>query len=615
MKATKWRVGFMVLVFIISSLFFCCPLSAGATEPAIKVSKVARYGTAGSISGKVKGVNPGDFYIITYIKVEDVWWIKPTLASPWTKIEDNGKFSCYFTTGGNDIYTQEIALKLVPKSQTYPLCNPCYELPDITGTAAEKNIKRGPKTKKLIFSGYTWDKKKREYEAGPGGNYFSDNKKHVWVDKKDKSLHLTIKKAKDGKWYATEVINTEPLDYGLYRIITNSRVDLLDPMAVFGIFTYDTGSPPAFGEIDIEFARWGSAGEYTNYQYVVQPCSACPGCGGNCQRYRLDLTDEDKFVTHYIYWQPDKVEFRTYRGNWVNGNPPANQLVSSWIYAGDIPEPGKGRFRLNLWLFNGVPPINGQTNEVVISNFAVLDTVPWDETPLTGNLKIDGVSVYGDAEGIVWGDISGVAHDLVAVAVYIYVNGGWYNKPAWDTPLTLIGADNKWVADITTGENDKNATVIKAFLLPKDYDPPLAYGENSLPQSLYDNALSSDTIERQEPYAEPEVVIDGVSPYGEMDGYAWGHIQGAKPEDVAIAVYIFTYNGWWNKPAWAWPLTTVGADNKWITDIVTGGVDEYATAITVCMVPAGAEVPILGGHGELPPELFNMALSCDSVTR
>jgi hypothetical protein len=72
-----------------------------------------------------------------------------------------------------------------------------------------------------------------------------------------------------------------------------------------------------------------------------------------------------------------------------------------------------------------------------------------------------------------------------AVAVYILVPPyGWWTKPLWARSLTPIVNCN-WTCDIVTGGQDIYATEIIAFLVPKDYSPPLIGGQQCLPEELY----------------------------------------------------------------------------------------------------------------------------------
>lgn len=76
------------------------------------------------------------------------------------------------------------------------------------------------------------------------------------------------------------------------------------------------------------------------------------------------------------------------------------------------------------------------------------------------------------------------------VAVYIRVEGRWWTKPYFASPLTFIRNDGTWECDITTGGIDEKATAIRAYLVPYDYEPPLASGVGSLPASLEQEAAA-----------------------------------------------------------------------------------------------------------------------------
>ncbi|HEX2756758.1 MAG TPA: hypothetical protein VHM48_14910 [Candidatus Limnocylindrales bacterium] len=43
---------------------------------------------------------------------------------------------------------------------------------------------------------------------------------------------------------------------------------------------------------------------------------------------------------------------------------------ASWTYTGpDVPQPGGENARMNLWLFRGQPPSDGQGIEIVVTDF------------------------------------------------------------------------------------------------------------------------------------------------------------------------------------------------------------------------------------------------------
>jgi hypothetical protein len=111
------------------------------------------------------------------------------------------------------------------------------------------------------------------------------------------------------------------------------------------------------------------------------------------------------------------------------------------------------------------------------------------------DIEFTYVPPYGSFDNLE-GQVSHVTAADHRVAVYIYVVGGWWNKPTWAQPLTTIHCDGTWICDITTGGQDQNATRMAAFLVPSSYDPPLLSGHSRLPQELYDNALDWIEVER-----------------------------------------------------------------------------------------------------------------------
>jgi len=336
----------------------------------IKLTYVPQYPNLAReyLQGTVTGIDPQDYYIVVYIRVEDIWWIKPTLDAPATIIRSDGTWTCNITTGDNDAYATEIAVYLLHKNCLPKICFPCFSLPTCPQFVASMREYIGPPQRIIEFAGYQWLVKRRDFLAGRHPNYFSDKKEHVWVD--EDGLHLTISKTNE-KWSGSEVILDASFGYGTYIIHTRGRVDIIDPSMVIGLFTWDGEAPAeSFRELDIEFARWNRSDDYTNSQYVVQPCSSCPGCGDHCTRFRVDLTDEQRDLTHYVIWSHGTVEFRTYYGNHLN-SPLESDLAYRWTRTGDlVPEPGKENIRFNFWLNKGNAPTNGKGEKVIITHFS-----------------------------------------------------------------------------------------------------------------------------------------------------------------------------------------------------------------------------------------------------
>ncbi len=206
----------------------------------------------------------------------------------------------------------------------------------------------------LSFSGYQWAVKSSNGRVGPGPNYFSSATTAVWVDANDR-LHLTITKGARNRWYATEVISRDSFGYGTYSWTIASRVDALDKQVVLGLFTWNDLPDYAHREIDYEWAKWGNDADSTNAQVVVQPYDA----PGHLERFTQPPAAD---TTHRFTWEPGRVDFRS---SHANGTP-----YFSWTYAGtDVPVPGGENARMNLWLFRGIAPSDGQAVEIVISDF------------------------------------------------------------------------------------------------------------------------------------------------------------------------------------------------------------------------------------------------------
>jgi hypothetical protein len=86
-----------------------------------------------------------------------------------------------------------------------------------------------------------------------------------------------------------------------------------------------------------------------------------------------------------------------------------------------------------------------------------------------------------------------------------------------------------------------------------------------------------------------------------------GQVSGVVYEDYKVLVYIYVC-GWWNKPTWANPLTSINPDGSWTCDITTGGAsDLLATRLIAFLIPNGSYQPSweMAGQAELPSELYS----------
>lgn len=206
---------------------------------------------------------------------------------------------------------------------------------------------------RVTWSGETWQVKTSRSAVGPGPNVF--DKSNVWVDPQGK-LHLRIQQNAAGTWTTAEIIGPKTYGYGTYTFVLDSPVHALDPNVVLGLFTWSDRARFAHREIDIEFAKWGNAADETNAQYVVQPHATA----GHLYRFKQPT---DATTSHSFTWTKGRVVWTSTKAS--------GEIIATYTYAGaDVPPSGDERVRLNLWLFGGNAPTDGQPVEVVIRSFA-----------------------------------------------------------------------------------------------------------------------------------------------------------------------------------------------------------------------------------------------------
>ena len=214
--------------------------------------------------------------------------------------------------------------------------------------AGKKPAPSGPET--IDWSGHSWLVKDHSRKIGPGPNFFSGANVEVRGDR----LHLRIA-ASGRKWTTAEVINTASLGYGTYTWQL-APVGPLDPNVVLGLFTWNDAPDYAHREIDIELAKWGNAADPTNAQYVVQPWDAPD------HDLRWAFAAQGQSTIHEFTWAPGRVDFES---RTVGGT-----LLHRWSYAGsDVPVAGGETPRMNLWLYRGSAPTDGQPVEVILERF------------------------------------------------------------------------------------------------------------------------------------------------------------------------------------------------------------------------------------------------------
>jgi hypothetical protein len=385
------RRRWVVVARIVACVLACAAgwPAIAAAEPSIEIISWPEYGTWGSVSGRVSGVDFATHHVAAYIQVEGGgWWTKPTFENLTVPIASDGTFSINVTTYWLDAYATIHAVVLLSEAIPPPEARGSGAFPQHPGfldTALRH--RHGPTVE---FAGRTWAVKEAPAPAqvGPGANSFSADPSDVWVD--GDGLHLTVRH-RDDRWWSTEVFLAESLGYGTYAFQTNSRVDNLDIHVTFGAFTWDPFGQNAAGgsphrEIDFEDSRWGDPAA-PNSQMVVQPFDVA----GNLHRYVLPDQSVDPALTRFFTWEPDQIEFVTLGGHHAPFDYPESAVIERWVYRHDpdsghfVPPAGDEAFRFNLWLNNpgsdGSPspgPASGTDTEVVVNDFAFTPALIWE---------------------------------------------------------------------------------------------------------------------------------------------------------------------------------------------------------------------------------------------
>ena len=166
--------------------------TASAGAQTLDISSLPTYGTLGSITGQVTGVDPITHHVATYIQIEGSgWWTKPTIASPTVPIAPNGTFTANVGTGGPaslDSRATIFCAALLPIGVSPPTVSGGGRIPASLVPLAIDCQEHYSRT--FSFAGFTWAVKEAPSPVGPGGNRFSDRLVDVFVD--GDGLHLRV---------------------------------------------------------------------------------------------------------------------------------------------------------------------------------------------------------------------------------------------------------------------------------------------------------------------------------------------------------------------------------------------------------------------------------------
>ena len=125
------------------------------------------------------------------------------------------------------------------------------------------------------------------------------------------------------------------------------------------------------------------------------------------------------------------------------------------------------------------------------------------------SIQITSLPAFGDPNGILHGQVTGLVPGQYRVAVLLFVSGtGWFSKPvcngdvAETTPLT----NGAFTTDVTTGGSDRHATMYAVLVLPGAGGTACVRGQDGVPESLKRQAVAAAIIPRQNP-AEKQLMF------------------------------------------------------------------------------------------------------------
>lgn len=349
-------IGKRLLLFVatlaVAGALGGCGLGRRAEGPSVEFTRIPQADEGGRekqdiIEGRVQGAR-ADQQIVLYAK-SGVWWVQPLANQPFTRIQENSKWSNATHLG------LEYAALLVNPGYRPPAT--MAALPPLGEGIAAMAVTPGastPPSRTIPFSGYEWRVRNAPSNRGGPNLYATDN---AWTDAGG-ALHLRISKTA-GEWTCAEVSLTRSLGYGTYSAQVRDLSNV-EPAAVFSMFTYDYAlMDQNHGEMGIEMSRWGDP-PGKNGQFVVQPYYV----PANVAKFAAPSGP----LVYSIHWEEGRVSFQVSAASKTGTGP----LVAEHVFTSGIPLHLVESMRMNLYIFRKakVPLKNGA--EVVIDRFEYL---------------------------------------------------------------------------------------------------------------------------------------------------------------------------------------------------------------------------------------------------
>jgi hypothetical protein len=212
----------------------------------------------------------------------------------------------------------------------------------------------------LDWAGIHWSI--RNGVGGPGPNTWDP--RNAWIDANG-NLHVTLVE-RAGVWTCAELTSSNSFGFGRFQWWVEGRVDQLDPNVVLGLFTYPTPQvgPDGTNEIDIEMARWGTPSN-PPLNFTVWPATT----GYMQSTLASPMSLSGTYTTHRFQWASSGIDFASVNGFRDDDLYP----IATWMFTPADPThlvpQAPVPLHLNLWLFQGHPPTDGNPVEIVLHSF------------------------------------------------------------------------------------------------------------------------------------------------------------------------------------------------------------------------------------------------------
>jgi hypothetical protein len=354
----RWRSVFaLLLITQFFPLSGCHRAAEPDAKPKILFTQVPERNLADKnkndvMEGTVSGAKQGQGLIL-YSKSGGLWWLQPSLTSPFTSILPDGVWRNE-THLGSDYGVLLVDPGYHPAAVLDQLPQPEKGVVAVAVSAGQEKSS----SYFIDFSGFTWRVRWKPSDRGGASNAY--NPENVYVDRKG-ALHLRIVN-RNQQWTCSEINLTQSLGYGTYSF-TVEDISKLDPSVVFGIFTWDYSTDQEYHrEFDINISRWGER-QNKNAEFVLQPTLA----PGNFFRF---VAPAGK-LKHAIVWEPGRLTMVTSRASGRRDTA----VVSRRVFTSKVPTPGFESVRLTLFAYTKPnresAGLQGPT-EVVVDRFEYL---------------------------------------------------------------------------------------------------------------------------------------------------------------------------------------------------------------------------------------------------